>query len=104
MVLFIRDELNNTIVDLELYKNKYIECSVAIDIYYYSNKLLELVNSTGKLAIEFIKDIDYISEIKEKVHNEKRSDTDEEIQRIKTMITNLFLTVCEKYDLLYVED
>jgi len=89
MVLFIRDESNNTIVDLELYKNEYIECSVAIDIYYYSNKLLELTNSTSKLAIEFINDIDYISEIREKVHSEKKANTEEEFQRIKTLISNI---------------
>jgi len=111
MILFLRDDKNNTIVDLECWVKtaeddkdyKYIELSVSIDIFYYS---VFLITNPDKQA-EIIGDFSDIQELRgwlwEVYFNGQRSDPD----KYDDVIANLrekLKAVAQKYDLYYVED
>ena len=111
MVLFLRDERNNSIVDLECYvktgendpKYKYVELSVTVDIQWYS--LLLLQNLDRK--IEIISDFSEIQELRGWLWENYFMGGNNDPEKYGDVIAELrkmLLVVAKKYDLGYVED
>jgi len=108
MILFLRDENNNTIVDLDCWIDsdddyKFIELSVTVDIENYS--VLLMANLFRKH--EVVRDFSYIQELREWLwedyFNGQKSDPDkydDVLARLKTMLK----TRGERYDLTVVDD
>jgi len=111
MILFLRDQNNNTIVDLECWVKtaednkdyKYIELSVTVDIFYYS---VFLLTNPDKQS-EIIRDFSDIQELRgwlwEVYFNGQRSDPDKYAD-VLAKLREMLKTVANKYDLSYVED
>jgi len=108
MILFLRDEKNNSIVDIECYVaneegNRFVELHSTVDIQYYSVFLL--MNLDRK--IEIISDFSEIDELRgwlwERYFMGGKNDPekyDDVIAKVREMLRK----VATKYDLSYVED
>jgi len=111
MTLFLRDQYNNSIVDLDCWIEtskddndyKYIELSVTVDIQSYS--ILLMANLFRKH--EVVKDFSYIQELRgwlwEDYFNEQKSDPDkydDVLAKLKTVLK----TIGKRYDLTVVQD
>lgn len=107
MILFLRDEKNNSIVDIECYiKNDdgaYIELSSAVDILYYSVFLLENLDR----KVEIIQDFSEIDELRgwlwEKYFMGGKNDPDK-YDDVITILRDMLRGIAKKYNLNYVED
>lgn len=108
MILFLRNQKNETIVDLEVYvktedDNKFIEVSSSIIIDTYSQFLLDNINR----AKVIIKDFSNISELRgwlwEVYFNGGDNNPDKYDDVLKTL-RSYFNKIADKYNLIYVED
>ena len=108
MILFLRDDKTNSIVDIECYVkseagSSYVELHASVDIQYYSKLLLENLDR----KIEITTDFSAIQELRgwlwEKYFMGGTNDPskyDDVIAELRTMLRS----VAKKYDLGYVED
>lgn len=108
MTLFLRDEKNNSIVDLEYYVANegnvpYLELSVSIDIKYYSVLLL----SNRDRALQIINDFDNIQELRgwlwEVYFMGGKNDAGKYSDVLKEL-REMFKDVANRYKLSLVED
>ena len=104
MILFIRNNKNQTIVDLEIYeRDGYVKMGITIDIANYSALLLEKI----EMAEEIIGDFDSITELKGwlwEVHFKGAQNTADKFEEALKVIKDILVKTSEKYDLMYVED
>jgi hypothetical protein len=103
MTLYLRNEQNRTIVDIELYKkNNYVELSSSIDIENYSNYLLNNLNRKN----EIISDFNDLSELRGWLWEVFLGDDntadkyDETLEEVRKMLKKY----ANKHNLYYVED
>jgi len=108
MILFLRDEKNNSIVDLECYVktedgNRYVELHSSVDIQYYS---IFLLNNLDR-KIEIISDFSSIQELRGWLWERYFMGGDNDPEKYNDVIAELrkmLKAVASKYDLGYVED
>jgi hypothetical protein len=112
MVLFLRNQDNETIADIEVYdtkesgdKNYYAELSASIIIDKYTKKFINLYVKDKMLAQEFAQDMNEVSNLRGwlwedyKLHN-KNCDYMEVVKELRPWLQEL----AEKYNLMYRED
>lgn len=125
MVLFLRDQGNNTIYEVEIWteiedhgddgKRRFIEMSTNVNILHYSKHLIQLIsnstrdNSLVEKASEFVTYIDDLSELRgwmwENYFMVKDNDgSDEDEGQIIKMVREKLKQVANTYDLNVVED
>jgi hypothetical protein len=113
MVLFLRNKENKTIVEVDLYKEKYddgsgyyLDCMPYINIPKYSDILIKL--KTREEQVECIDYFDKIDKLRmwlnEVYKPNNKGVPDSEFGNVKNEMKSLFLEVANKYDLYYVED
>lgn len=110
MTIFIRDQKNKTILDLEYYietKDNYsfIEISSSIIIDTYSQFLVNNLNRKD----EIIQDFDDLSELRGwlwEVYfmSEKNIGSDEQYSNVLSKLREIIKGVANKYNLYYTED
>ena len=107
MVLFIRNNHDNSIVDLEIYEagndNSYIELYPEILIGTYSKFLLENIDRSE----EIIRDFDEINELRGwlwEYYFMGRQNTAKEFNIVLELVRNKLKEIANKYNLYYVED
>ena len=106
MTIFLRDQKNNTILDVDIWVDDYshVEVSSVVIIKEYSNFLLNLPKEKQKKAID---DFDNLSELKGwlwEVYFTTGKNTPEHIDNVKKEIKKKIKKVSEKYNLLLIED
>lgn len=109
MILFLRDNNNNTILDLEVYVKKeddrsFVEVSSVIDIKNYSILLLDTLE---KDRVELVNTFDELSELRGwlwenyfMVKENKPEEYDNVVKELKSILT----TVANKYNLNLIQD
>ena len=108
MILFLRDEKNNSIVDLECYVKtedgrSYVELHSSVDIFYYS---IFLLTNPDKQP-EIIKDFSEIDELRGWLWEVYFMGGDNDPEKYGDVIAELrkmLKAVANKYNLGYVED
>ena len=108
MILFLRDENNDTIVDIECFietedDKRFIELHSSVDIHNYSKYLLNNLDNSS----EIIRIFDYISELRgwlwERFFMGAKNDP-EKYDEVIEILRKLLKGIAEKYNLSYVED
>jgi len=108
MILFLRNENNDTIVDIECFiktedDKSFIELHSSIDIHNYSKFLLENL----EISTEVIRIFDYLSELRgwlwERFFMGAKNDP-EKYDEVIEILRKLLKGIAEKYNLSYVED
>jgi hypothetical protein len=109
MTLFLRNEKNETILELEVWiktedSYSFVELSSIIDIKNYS---LMLINTDKEKQIEMISDFDELSELRGwlwevffMVKKNEPKEYDSVVQELKAILKN----VADKYGLFVVQD
>lgn len=112
MTLFVRNEQNKTIVDIEIFKEKdgdyeYIEISSSVMIREYTDELMTMVGNENDRVEQFIDDIEFLSELRgwlwEVYFNGQKSDVskyNEVVSKVKEMLND----ITERHNLLWVQD
>ena len=110
MILYLRDEKNRTILDLELYvktedDRSFVELASSIDIKNYS---LFLLNEKHPLRqSQIIRDFDELSELRgwlwESYFMVKKN-TKEEYDNVLEEVRKIIKKVADRHSLYYVED
>lgn len=109
MILFLRNQDNNTIVDLECYVDRgdndyrFVELSVTVDIMYYSLFLLENLDKKEEIISTFSDIQELRSWLWEVYFMGGDNDPDKYDDVIKEL-RKMLKRVAEKFDLAYVED
>jgi len=114
MILFIRNENNDTIIDIEIYKAKednyeYVEVSSVVDILHYTDFLLDKIEK-GLDKDEIASSFYFFQEIRGWFYevylkNGKNIYSDELLDDVIKEIKNLMLSLCDEYSgLYYMED
>ena len=110
MTLFLRNEKNETILDLEVWVKtedsySFVELSSSIDIKNYSLMLIK--NTDKEKKIEMISDFDELSELRGwlwevffMVKNNEPKEYDSVVQELKVILKK----VADKYGLFVVQD
>ena len=110
MILFLRDENNDTIVDIECFidsdaddDTKFIELHSSVDIHNYSKYLLNNLDNSS----EIIRIFDYISELRgwlwERFFMGATNDP-EKYDEVIEILRKFLKETAEKFKLGYVED
>jgi hypothetical protein len=108
MILFLRDQNNDTIADIECFietedDNRFIELHSSIDIHNYSKYLLNNLDNSR----EIIRIFDYLSELRgwlwERFFMGSKNDP-EKYDEVIEILRKLLKGIAEKYKLHYVED
>ena len=111
MILYLRDQNNNTIVDLECYVKtdednrdyKYVELGVVVDIQYYSIFLLQNLNRKAEIITTF-SDIQELRGWLWESYFMGGSNDPDKYYDVLTELRKKLKAVAEKYDLYYIED
>lgn len=110
MILFLRDEKNNTILDLEVWvktedSHSFVELSSSVDIRNYSLMLIK--NTDKEKQLEMIADFDELSELRgwlwEVFFMVKNNEPKEYYSVVKELRT-ILKKVGDKYGLFLIED
>lgn len=109
MILFLRDKNNNTLLDIDVWIEKekdykYIELSSLVDIYYYSNMLLEINDDIKK---EFINDFYALSELRGWLWEVFFMGGKNDISKYDDVISSLekiLIDISNKYNLTLIKD
>jgi len=108
MILYLRNDKNDTIVDIECFietedDKRFIELHSSIDIHNYSKFLLENL----EISTEVIRIFDYLSELRgwlwERFFMGTTNDP-EKYDEVIEILRKLLKGIAEKYNLSYVED
>ena len=110
MTLFLRNEKNQTILDLDVWvktedSNSFVEISSSVDISNYSQMLIK--NTDSKIQQQMIKDFDELSELRGwlwEVFFMGRRNEPKEFDLVVTELKQILKTVAEKYGLFIVQD
>jgi len=110
MTLFLRNEKNQTILDLDVWvktedSNSFVEISSSVDISNYSQMLIK--NTDSKIQQEMIKDFDELSELRGwlwEVFFMGGRNEPKEFDLVVTELKQILKTVAEKYGLFVVQD
>jgi hypothetical protein len=111
MTLFIRDNKNNTILDLDVGvqtredKSKFVELSSIVDVEYYSRFLLENLDRKD----EIIPDFQDLSELRGWLWESyfmtgKNIGSEEQYSDVLSKLKEMIKEVATKYNLYYTED
>ncbi|MFW6247219.1 MAG: hypothetical protein ACOC22_03560 [bacterium] len=121
MILFLRDQSNRTIVDIDIWnelehndKNevtrRYTEISVSVDILRYSIKFLQLLKDTDiptETATHYVSDIHHLSELRGWLWEQFYMTGDNDgshIDNIIKEVNSMLDGVAKKYNLVVVQD
>jgi len=108
MILFLRDENNDTIADIECFvktedDNSFVELHSSVDIHNYSKYLLNNLDNSS----EIIRIFDYISELRgwlwERFFMGETNDP-EKYDEVIEILRKFLKETAEKFNLGYVED
>ncbi len=110
MTLFLRNEKNQTILDLDVWvktedSNSFVEISSSVDISNYSQMLIK--NTDSKIQQEMIKDFDELSELRGwlwEVFFMGGKNDPKEFDKVATELKQILKTIAEKYGLFVVQD
>ncbi len=110
MILFLRNEKNQTILDLEVWiktedSNSFVEVSSVVNILNYSQMLLK--NTDSKIQQQMIKDFDELSELRGwlwEVFFMGRQNDAREFKLVVSSLKQILETVAKKYGLHVIED
>jgi hypothetical protein len=108
MILFLRDQNNNSIVDLECYVSnedghRFVELHVTVDIMYYSVLLLGNLHRKEQVIADFSEIQELRGWLWEKYFMGSTNDPDK-YDDVIAELRKILKTVGEKYELGYVED
>lgn len=109
MILFLRDQNNNTIVDLECYVDtgdkdyEFIELHVTVDIMYYSAFLLQNLWRKEEVVVMFSDIQELRGWLWEVYFGGQRSDPDK-YDDVLAELRKKLRAVAKHFDLDYVED
>jgi len=108
MTLFLRNEKNETILDIDLYeKEDYIELNSTVCIEPYSKLLLEVFSEDSKKAAKLIKKFDELQELRGwlwEVYFLGGKNTNKEFYNVLKAVKEMLKKVADEYNLYYVED
>lgn len=107
MTLFLRDDKNNSIVDLECWvktedEHSFVELSVSVDIMHYTRFLLDNLDRSMEIVVDF-SEIDELRGWLWEVYFMDNNDP-EKYGDVLAQLRKMLKTVADKYDLYYVED
>lgn len=110
MILFLRNEQNQTILDLDVWikteeSNSFVEISSSIDISNYSKMLIK--NTDKIIQNQMIKDFYELSELRGwlwEIFFMGRKNDPNEFNLVVKELKTILKTVAERYDLFLVED
>lgn len=110
MTLFLRDEKNKTILDLEVWvktkdSNSFVELSSSVDISNYSLMLIK--NTDKQKQLEMIADFDELSELRGwlwEVFFMGRQNEPKEFESVIKELKVILKKVADKYGLFMVQD
>lgn len=103
MTLFLRDENNDNLVDIEVYRGENgLDCSSVVDVEYFARKLEQY--KSDEMKETFIGTMKYFQEIREMFHHKKKNDSQKELMVLTNVIREQMIEAAKMFDLYYVED
>jgi hypothetical protein len=109
MTLFLRNQDNQTIVDIELFtKDGCVELNSTICILTYSKLLFELLINKSEDEIKvFIQIFDNLSELRGwmwETYFATKKNTESEYSNVLKEVTNILKNIAEQYNLIFTVD
>lgn len=105
MVMFIRNDKNETLVDLDVYikldEIEYVELSVLINIKNYSKFLLDNIDKQD-MIIQTFEDLSELRGWLWEVYFMNRQNTGDEYDNVTKQIKEIFKTVCNTFPTLHI--
>ena len=112
MTLFLRNDKNETLVDINLFQSKgdYIELRSVVCINTYSTLLINILNQyidSPDKVLEFIRDFNNLQELRGwlwETYFMVRQNTNKEFPAVLKAVKDILSEVCKKYNLYLVID
>lgn len=103
MILFLRTQDNETIVDIEVWQEKqFCDLKAFIDVEMYSYLLLDIEDEEDRMGAIYT--FSMLQELRGWIHETRESNKPDDYKEIVDELREHLLEIAETYNLKYVED